>query len=147
MNKSQICCIFLSIIIVTLIVIIVYPNITIYDVFLNGYWESSTEFLHKSGLKTASCWFDTKENKVFLLMENESTVLLNKIVDFKLVNNWYNYSIGELECKLVFSDNTDPISQECTIKIDLANGSLSLYNEDTLELLLYKNSKATSFTI
>ena len=116
----------------------------LYDRYIDGFWEASTKFCGDSGLKMAAAYFNPNEKTVYIIMEKEDgTLILNKIFVYKFSGSFFSPD----DHVITFDEDMDLFPKKCNIKINLATGEIVLYDEDTIYLKLYKNSKATAGTV
>lgn len=127
--------------VILMLVIVMYTRVhTRHEItreFLNGYWEASKTFCAKSGLEQAQIYL--KADKAYLLLDEGDRIVLNKCVDISLSPDMFNDT-----WRLEFAEPVDPLPQSCDLRVDMANGMLGVFCDDTLYLEAYKDNRATA---
>jgi hypothetical protein len=107
----------------------------VYRKFIEGYWDASAAFCERSGIESAQAYF--RDGKVYLLIAESDHIALNKCVDVSLSPTWWSDS-----WHVTFGEDVAPLPQECELRLD--GTMMGLFQDDTLYLELFKNSKASA---
>lgn len=131
--------------VVVLSIWITYESTLQYEchTFLNGFWEAPLVFCKSAGIKNAYAYI--KDDSVYFFVEDEDKILVNKCVEHTLEPCiWSN--IGEVSHEYDFEAGEDisPLPQSMTLRAYPSGGFIAFYKDDTIQLQLYKNHKATA---
>ncbi len=153
--------IIISLSVISVIVVCVFVVTTnrqqLYLEFIDGYWEASHTFCRRSGLNSAQLLFNTTDidsaesMSVYLLVENsDGKIITNRLAECTLSNRYFgNLACDDPEFTLQFDEDTDvaPLPQRSTLKINIRDGMMGIFNDDTLYLELYKNNRSRESAI
>jgi hypothetical protein len=148
--RNNLLSITLAIIIIILICIIsklLYAKITDHKTFLEGFWESSSEFCEKSDLQGAFIYLSYDDENtcwMYILLNSSSETKLNLCIPVDLKNNvLHNIGHDNIEFDIIANEDISPLPQEMKCRVNINNGVMMLYHEDTIHLELFKNNKAS----
>lgn len=111
--------------------------------FVNGFYEAPLSFCKSAGIKNAYCYI--KDDSTYMYMDDEDGILLNKCVSHTLDPNIISNML-ESTHEYTFESDEDisPLPQKMTVRVYPEGGFIAFYNNDTIQLQLYKNHKATA---
>lgn len=121
-----------------------YQKYSAFNCLLDGYWESSLGFCQRSGIQSAHLYI--KDGQAYFLIDKGDAVILNKCVTFDTSCSVFKNlcETDDVEYEYMADQDIDPIPQSGTLKINMRNGLMGLFKNDTLYMELYKNNKASS---
>lgn len=109
---------------------------------IDGFWDASQAFCLRSGVEGANALF--RDGRVYLLITEGDRVILNKCVGVTLSPKWWSGEGSESCWRVTFSEDVDPLPQECELRLDPERAMLGLFDDDIVHLELFKNAKATA---
>ena len=107
--------------------------------FIEGYWDASATFCERSGIESAQVYF--RDDTVYLLLDEGDHIVLKKCVDVAFTPVWWGDCVS---WRVKFAEEVDPLPQECELRLDPERGMIGLFQDETLYLELFKNTKATA---
>lgn len=115
--------------------------------FLEGYWESSVDFCKKSDLQSAQTYIsydDDNQCWMYILLNSHTETKLNICVPIKICQNLLNNILYDnIEFTISSEEDISPLPQTMKCRVNINNGIIVLYQDDIIQLELFKNNKAS----
>jgi hypothetical protein len=136
---------FASIIFLCMLLIWEISRITASGDLLPGFWEAPTNFCEKSGIKSLQIYVSDTMEKMYIYMDSDDRTLINKCAQVSFDSHWFsNIGDNNIEYAFISSDDINPLPSTMTARFNPQSGNLVFYTPGTLQMELYKNTKATN---
>ena len=144
-----------GVVIVLTILVIAIISYTIppkqYKNALNGYWVANRDFLDQSGYEQVEMYIDGTRGYL-VVMESENAFIIDNEITIttetfrpSVIESWMSAESKYCEYPILIKD-ADPVipQKKITAKHSLLDGSLVLYSDKDIYLVLYRDNIASS---
>jgi hypothetical protein len=141
------------IIVIIFYIIIIQFKADMYTEFMEGFWTSDPSFCDESNIQDMIFYINNESKTIKILIQQEEKNLENSTYDIQLSKlvNTNNLTIYNdcIEYNLVLTHQNDDdknniMDGEYLLYLSLSKGILTLYKDDVIYAMLYKDSLSTS---